>query len=62
MSTRVSHFIYCLIVLLAVIAFGAAVLLYLLDRPTKRVLAQAQQPAMDDLTDVPEGLARPQNV
>jgi POT family proton-dependent oligopeptide transporter len=49
-------------VLLAAIASGAAVLLYLLDRPTRRVLAQAQQPAVDDLTDVPEGLARPQNV
>mgnify|MGYP003579994668 CR=1 FL=1 len=48
--------------LLAAMASGAAVLLYLLDRPTRRVLAQAQQPAVDDLTDVPEGLARPQNV
>ena len=48
-------------VLLAAIAGGAAVLLYLLDGPTKRVLAQAQPPASDDLTDVPEGIARPQN-
>jgi proton-dependent oligopeptide transporter, POT family len=48
-------------VLLAVIASGAAVLLYLLDRPTKRILAQAQRSAANDLTDDPVGLARPQN-
>jgi proton-dependent oligopeptide transporter, POT family len=49
-------------VLLAAIATGSAVLLYLLDRPTKRILAQAAWPAAaDDLTDVPEGIARPQN-
>ena len=46
--------------LLAGIASGAAFLLYLLDRPTKRILAQAaEHPAADDLTDVPEGVARP---
>jgi proton-dependent oligopeptide transporter, POT family len=46
--------------LLAAIATGAAVLLYLLDRPTKRILARAAEgPGVDDLTDVPEGLARP---
>ena len=37
-------------------------LLYLLDRPTKRVLAMAAPPrGAGDLTDVPEGIARPQN-
>jgi proton-dependent oligopeptide transporter, POT family len=48
-------------VLLAAIASGAAVLLYLLDQPTRRILAQAQRPPIDDLTDMPEGTARPQN-
>ena len=49
--------------LLAAIASAAAVLLYLLDRPTRSVLAQAKpRTGTDDLTDVPEGLARPQNV
>jgi POT family proton-dependent oligopeptide transporter len=58
--SRVGHIQFFL--LLAAIATGAAVLLYLLDRPTRRILAQAGQlPAVDDLTDVPEGIARPQN-
>jgi POT family proton-dependent oligopeptide transporter len=48
-------------VLLAAIASAAAILLYLLDRPTRRILAQAQQSGVVDLTDVPEGIARPQN-
>ncbi|QNP44702.1 peptide MFS transporter [Sphingomonas sediminicola] len=48
-------------VLLAAIASAAAVMLYLLDRPTRRILAQAQQSGVVDLTDVPEGIARPQN-
>ena len=49
-------------VLLAAIASGAAALLYLLDRPTQRVLAQAaERRSGSDLTDVPEGIARPQN-
>jgi len=48
--------------MLAAIASVAAVILFLLDRPTKRILAQAAQSrAADDLTDVPEGIARPQN-
>jgi POT family proton-dependent oligopeptide transporter len=49
-------------VLLAAIASVAAAILYLLDGQTRRVLAQAspQAPA-NDLTDVPEGIARPQN-
>jgi POT family proton-dependent oligopeptide transporter len=50
-------------ILLAAIATAAAGLLYLLDRPTKRVLARvAEQPENDDLTDVPEGLAKPADV
>ncbi|GAA4748057.1 peptide MFS transporter [Sphingomonas daechungensis] len=49
-------------VLLAAIASVAAVLLYSLDGATKRVLAQVAGPKpRDDLTDVPEGIARPQN-
>jgi POT family proton-dependent oligopeptide transporter len=49
-------------VLLAGIATSSAVLLYLLDRPTRRILAEAAQPPIaSDLTDVPEGIARPQN-
>ena len=48
--------------LLAAIASCAAVLLYFLDRPTKAVLARASSPvSANDLTDVPEGIARPQN-
>ena len=49
--------------LLAAIATVAAGLLYLLDAPTKRVLADAAHPDDGaDLTDVPAGLARPRNV
>ena len=49
-------------ILLAGIATFAAFLLYLLDRPTKRILARAADGRdADDLTDVPEGLTRPQN-
>jgi POT family proton-dependent oligopeptide transporter len=49
-------------VVLAVIATGAAGLLFLLDSPTKRILAQASsRHAANDLTDVPEGIARQQN-
>lgn len=50
-------------ILLAAIATGSALFLYLLDRPTKRVLARAADRGGDgDLTDVPEGIARPANV
>ncbi len=50
-------------ILLAAIAIVSAVLLYLLDRPTKRVLARvSDEMRNEDLTDVPEGLARPRNV
>lgn len=50
-------------VLLAGIATASAALLFLLDRPARRVLARAAEDHRDpDLTDVPEGLARPQNV
>jgi proton-dependent oligopeptide transporter, POT family len=57
-----SHFGHAqFFLLLAAIASCAAVLLYLLDRPTKRVLARAQTRLAADLTDVPEGIARPQN-
>jgi POT family proton-dependent oligopeptide transporter len=56
-TDRVSFFL-----LLAGICGVAAVLLHLLDKPTKRVVAQAGEPQRaDDLTDVPEGLARPAN-
>ena len=48
-------------VLLAAIAGVAAVLLFLLDAPTRKVLARAQQRGVDDLIDVPEGIARPHN-
>ena len=58
--SRVGHTQF--FILLAAIAVGAALLLFLLDRPTKKVLAQAAQPTgVDELTDVPEGIARPQN-
>lgn len=47
-------------ILLAGIASGAAVLLYLLDRPTRRIVARSAEESRDaDLTDVPEGIARP---
>ena len=59
--SRIDHIPFFL--LLAAIATGAAVLLYLLDRPTKQVLARASdRPADEDLTDVPEGVARPRKV
>jgi POT family proton-dependent oligopeptide transporter len=46
--------------LLAGIAILSAVLLYMLDRPTRRILARATERAGDhDLTDVPEGIGRP---
>jgi len=49
-------------ILLAAIAAVAAVLLFLLDAPTRKVLARAQQRSgVDDLSDVPEGIARPHN-
>ena len=58
--SRVGHTQFFL--LLAAIAVVAAVLLYFLDRPTKKVLANAAQAAgSHDLTDVPEGIARPQD-
>jgi POT family proton-dependent oligopeptide transporter len=47
-------------VMLAAIASGAAVFLYLLDRPTRRIVARAAEASRDrELTDVPEGIARP---
>jgi len=50
-------------ILLAAIATAAAVFLYLLDTPTKRILARVGgPPADDDLTDVPEGIAKPDSV
>ena len=49
-------------IVLAGIAVAAALLLYLLDRPTRQVLARAEPGASDDLTDVPEGLGRPEHV
>ena len=50
-------------VLLAAITAVAALLLFLLDRPTRTVLARAVSGRSDDdLTDVPEGIARPANV
>ena len=56
--SRIDHIPF--FILLAAIATAAAVLLYLLDRPTKRVLASADRRAGDDdLTDVPEGIAKP---
>jgi len=44
--------------LLAAIATAAAVFLYLLDKPTRAVLANAIPRKDRDLTDVPEGIAR----
>jgi POT family proton-dependent oligopeptide transporter len=47
-------------IMLAVIACAAAAFLHLLDGPTKRVVARAGGSSRaTDLTDVPEGLARP---
>ena len=57
--SHVDHISFFL--LLAGIATVAAVLLYLLDGATKKVLADAAERPNTDLTDVPEGLARPQN-
>ena len=49
-------------VILAAIAALSAALLYMLDAPTRRILARADAGrGVDDLTDVPEGLARPSN-
>jgi POT family proton-dependent oligopeptide transporter len=58
--SRLDHVSFFL--LLAAIATFAAVLLALLDRPTKRVLAGGGPVRVDDLTDVPDGLAKPHNV
>ena len=57
--SRLDHVAF--FVLLAGIAILSAVLLYLLDRPARRVLARTAEDDGADLTDVPEGLARPQN-
>jgi POT family proton-dependent oligopeptide transporter len=59
--SRVAHVPFFLI--LAGIATLSAALLYFLDAPTRRVLADAAGRGRpdDDLTDVPEGLARPSN-
>jgi POT family proton-dependent oligopeptide transporter len=58
--SRVAHVPFFLI--LAGIATLSAVLLYFLDAPTRRILASvAERRPPDDLTDVPEGLARPSN-
>jgi POT family proton-dependent oligopeptide transporter len=57
--SRVDHIAF--FVMLAVIATIAAGFLYLLDNPTRRVLARAAERRDTDLTDVPEGLARPTN-
>lgn len=46
---------------LASIASLSAVLLYLLDAPTRSVLARVTRDGDHDLTDVPEGLARVRN-
>jgi POT family proton-dependent oligopeptide transporter len=58
--SRVGHVSFFLV--LAGIATLSAALLYLLDSPTRRILARAgERPPNSDLTDVPEGLARPSN-
>jgi proton-dependent oligopeptide transporter, POT family len=57
--SRLDHVAF--FVLLAGVAVLSAVLLYLLDRPAKRVLARTAEDSRLDLTDVPEGIARPQN-
>ena len=59
LCSRLDHVAF--FVLLAGIAVSSAVMLYLLDRPAKRVLAHTAQGDGADLTDVPEGLARPNN-
>ncbi len=48
-------------VLLAAIAAGAAVLLHLLDKPTKRILAGVSREPRHDLDDLPKGIASPRN-
>ena len=58
--SRLDHVAF--FVVLAGIAVLSALLLYLLDRPAKRVLAHTAQDDGADLTDVPEGLARPQTI
>jgi POT family proton-dependent oligopeptide transporter len=56
--SRIDHVSF--FILLAAFAVGAAVLLYLLDRPTKRVLASAaERPATEDVTDFPAQIADP---
>jgi POT family proton-dependent oligopeptide transporter len=58
--SRVTHVSFFLI--LAAIAVLSAVLLFFLDAPTRRIVARAADGGRtDDLTDVPEGLARPNN-
>jgi POT family proton-dependent oligopeptide transporter len=58
--SRVGHVPF--FVILAGIATLSAGLLYLLEAPTRRILARAGEDGrFDDLTDVPEGLARPSN-
>ena len=58
--SRVGHVPF--FVILAGIATLSAGLLYLLEAPTRRILARtAEGGRFDDLTDVPEGLARPSN-
>ncbi len=58
--SRVGHVPF--FVILAGIATLSAGLLYLLEAPTRRILARAGEGGrIDDLTDVPEGLARPSN-
>ena len=50
-------------VLLTAITAVAAAMLFALDRPTRSVLARAAERGREDrdLTDVPEGIARPAN-
>jgi POT family proton-dependent oligopeptide transporter len=58
--SRVGHVSFFLV--LAAIAVVSAVMLYFLDAPTRRIVAgAANRGPADDLTDVPEGLARPGN-
>jgi POT family proton-dependent oligopeptide transporter len=58
--SRLGHVPFFL--LLAGIATLSAALLYLLDQPTRRILARSgARDRSDDLTDVPEGIARPNN-
>jgi POT family proton-dependent oligopeptide transporter len=58
--SHVGHVPFFLI--LAGIASLSAALLYLLDSPTRRILAEVgDRGSARDLTDVPEGLARPSN-